>query len=162
MVCRGSIPLIPTKEYSVMSIENSFDRAFARMRRRNWEHIYVLVDIHDTVFEACYHNEEKHKWYPFAKEALQLMSYATNIKLILWTSSYREIINEYLEYFKANSISFDMVNSNSETTNNELSCFDEKTYFNVGIDDKFGFDAETDWESVYNYLVEAIRLGKFK
>ena len=145
-----------------MSIENSFDRAFARMRRRNWEHIYVLVDIHDTVFEACYRNEEEHKWYPFAKEALQLMSYARNIKLILWTSSYREIINEYLEYFKANSVSFDMVNSNSETTNNELSCFDEKTYFNVGIDDKFGFDAETDWESVYNYLVEAIRLGKFK
>ena len=145
-----------------MSIENSFDRAFARMRRRNWEHIYVLVDIHDTVFEACYHNEEEYKWYPFAKEALQLMSYATNIKLILWTSSYRDIINEYLEYFKANGISFDMVNSNSETTNNELSCFDEKTYFNVGIDDKFGFDAETDWESVYNYLVEAIRLGKFK
>ena len=162
MVCRGSIPLIPTKEYSVMSIENSFDRAFARMRRRNWEHIYVLVDIHDTVFEACYHNEEEHKWYPFAKEALQLMSYARNIKLILWTSSYREVIDEYLEYFKANGISFDMVNSNSETTNNELSCFDEKTYFNVGIDDKFGFDAETDWESVYNYLVEAIRLGKFK
>ena len=145
-----------------MSIENSFDRAFARMRRRNWEHIYVLVDIHDTVFEACYHNEEEHKWYPFAKEALQIMSYARNIKLILWTSSYREVIDEYLEYFKANSVSFDMVNSNSETTNNELSCFDEKTYFNVGIDDKFGFDAETDWESVYNYLVEAIRLGKFK
>lgn len=145
-----------------MSIENSFDRAFARMRRRNWEHIYVLVDIHDTVFKACYHEKEEHKWYSFAKEALQLMSYATNIKLILWTSSYREVIDEYLEYFKANSISFDMVNSNSETTNNELSCFDEKTYFNVGIDDKFGFDAETDWETVYNYLVEGIRLGKFK
>ena len=145
-----------------MSIENSFDRAFARMCRRNWEHIYVLVDIHDTVFKACYHEKEEHKWYPFAKEVLQLMSYATNIKLILWTSSYREVIDEYLEYFKTNGISFDMVNSNSETTNNELSCFDEKTYFNVGIDDKFGFDAETDWESVYNYLVEAIRLGKFK
>ena len=43
-----------------------------------------------------------------------------------------------------------------------MSCFDEKTYFNVGIDDKFGFDAETDWEILYNYLVEGIRLGKFK
>ena len=145
-----------------MSIENSFDRAFARMRRRNWEHIYVLVDIHDTIFEACYHDEENHKWYPFAKEALQIMSYANNISLILWTSSHKESINEYLEYFKANGISFDMVSSNSETKNNELSCFDEKTYFNVGIDDKFGFDAETDWETVYSYLVEAIRLGKFK
>ena len=154
-----------------MSIEKSFDNAFKRMVERKWDKIYVLVDIHDTIFKACYHEKEEHKWYPFAKEALQLMSYATNIKLILWTSSYREAIeksshkesiNEYLEYFKANGISFDMVNSNSETKNNELSCFDEKTYFNVGIDDKFGFDAEIDWETVYNYLVEAIRLGKFK
>lgn len=30
------------------------------------------------------------------------------------------------------------------------------------IDDKFGFEAETDWEIIYNYLVEGIRLGKFK
>jgi len=145
-----------------MSIEKSFDNAFKRMKDRNWEHIYVLVDIHDTIFEACYHEKENHKWYPFAKEALQIMTYANNIRLILWTSSHKESINEYLEYFKTNGISFDMVNSNSETKNNELSCFDEKTYFNVGIDDKFGFDAETDWEVVYNYLVEAIRLGKFK
>jgi len=145
-----------------MSIEKSFDNALKRMKDRNWEHIYVLVDIHDTIFEACYHEKENHKWYPFAKEALQIMSYARNISLILWTSSHKESINEYLEYFKANSISFDMVNSNSETQNNELSCFDEKTYFNVGIDDKFGFDAETDWEILYNYLVEGIRLGKFK
>ena len=145
-----------------MSIEKSFDNAFKRMKDRNWEHIYVLVDIHDTIFEACYHEKENHKWYPFAKEALQIMSYANNISLILWTSSHKESINEYLEYFKANGISFDMVNSNIETKNNELSCFDEKTYFNVGIDDKFGFDAETDWETVYNDLVEAIRLGKFK
>ena len=145
-----------------MSIEKSFDNAFKRMVERKWDKIYVLVDIHDTIFEACYHEKENHKWYPFAKEALQIMSYANNIRLILWTSSHKESINEYLEYFKANGISFNMVNSNSETKNNELSCFDEKTYFNVGIDDKFGFDAETDWETVYNYLVEAIRLGKFK
>ena len=145
-----------------MSIEKSFDNAFKRMVERKWDKIYVLVDIHDTIFKACYHEKENHKWYPFSKEALQVMSYSRNISLILWTSSHKESINEYLEYFKANGVSFDMVNSNSETKNNELSCFDEKTYFNVGIDDKFGFDAETDWEVVYNYLVEAIRLGKFK
>ena len=80
----------------------------------------------------------------------------------LWTSTYKDKINEYNEYFKANSIRFDFFNRNSETKNTDLSCFDEKTYFNVGIDDKFGFEAETDWEIIYNYLVEGIRLGKFK
>ena len=146
-----------------MSIEKSFDNAFKRMKERNWEHIYVLVDVHDTIFEACYHEKENHKWYPFAKEALHIMSYARNISLILWTSSYHEVIEEeYGKVFNENGIKFDYININPETKNNELSCFDEKTYFNVGIDDKFGFDAETDWETVYNYLVEAIRLGKFK
>ena len=145
-----------------MSIEKSFDNAFKRMKDRNWEKIYVLVDIHDTIFEACYHNKEEYKWFPYAKECLDIMSHSNNICLILWTSTYPMQMVNYLNYFKDNGISFDMVNSNSETKNNELSCFDEKTYFNVGIDDKFGFDAETDWEVVYNYLVEAIRLGKFK
>jgi hypothetical protein len=146
-----------------MDIRKSFDRAFERMHQRNWERIYVLVDIHDTIFEACYHNKEEHKWYPFAKEALELMSYASNISLILWTSSYRDAIESvYGETFRKNHIKFDYININPETKNNDLSCFDEKTYFNVGIDDKFGFDADTDWKVVYDYLVEAIRLGKFK
>ena len=145
-----------------MNIEKSFDGAFKRMKDRNWEKIYVLVDIHDTVFEACYHEKEEHKWYPFAKEALDIMSHAQQISLILWTSTYENIINDYVEYFKTNGIRFDYINRNTETKNTSLSCFDEKTYFNVGIDDKFGFEAETDWEIIYNYLVEGIRLGKFK
>lgn len=145
-----------------MNIEKSFDAAFKRMKERNWEKIYVLVDIHDTVFEACYHEKEEHKWYPFAKEALEIMSHAQQISLILWTSTYENAINDYVKYFKANDIEFDFINRNTETENTSLSCFDEKTYFNVGIDDKFGFEAETDWEIVYNYLVEGIRLGKFK
>ena len=145
-----------------MSIEKSFDAAFKRMKERNWEKIYVLVDIHDTIFEACYRNKEEYKWYPYAKEALDIMSHAQEISLILWTSTHKNIIDEYIGYFKANSIRFDMVNVNTETQNTDLSCFDEKTYFNVGIDDKFGFDAETDWKIIYDYLVEGIRLGKFK
>jgi len=145
-----------------MNIEKSFDGAFKRMKDRNWEKIYVLVDIHDTVFEACYHEKEEYKWYPFAKEALEIMSHAQQISLILWTSTYKSIIDEYIGYFKANGIRFDYINRNIETENTSLSCFDEKTYFNVGIDDKFGFEAETDWEIIYNYLVEGIRLGKFK
>ena len=145
-----------------MNIVKSFDAALKRMKEHNWEKIYVLVDIHDTVFEACYHDKEEHKWYPYAKKALDIMTHSQQISLILWSSTYNNVINEYLEYFKQNGIRLDFVNVNTETENTSLSCFDEKTYFNVGIDDKFGFEAETDWEIIYNYLVEGIRLGKFK
>ena len=146
-----------------MNIEKSFDRAFDKMHRHNWEKIYVLVDIHDTIFEACYRNKEEHKWYPYAKETLDIMSHSQQISLILWSSSYKDVIEkEYITVFKENGINFDYININKETENNDLSCFDEKTYFNVGIDDKFGFEAETDWKILHDYLVDSIRLGKFK
>ena len=145
-----------------MNIEKSFDGAFKRMKDRNWEKIYVLVDIHDTILEACYHDIEEYKWYPYAKECLDIMSHSEQISLILWTSTHDKVIADYLKYFQQFGINFDMVNENHETTNTDLSCFDKKTYFNVGIDDKFGFEAEIDWEILYEYLVESIRLGKFK
>ena len=137
-----------------MSIIDSFERAFLRMHERGWEKIYILVDIHDTIFEASYHNEETYKWFPYAKETLALLSQRKDISLILWTSSYPDAIKKYLEVFKENGIFFSMINLNSETEETDLSDFSEKTYFNVGLDDKFGFDATKDWKELYNYLKE--------
>ena len=145
-----------------MNILKTFDASFQKMNERKWNHIYVLVDIHDTILEACYHNKEEYKWFPYAKEALEIMSYAQNISLILWSSTYGNLLDKYLEFFKENGINFEFVNKNTNEKNTELSCFDEKTYFNVGIDDKFGFEAEKDWKIIYDYLVEGIRLAKFK
>ena len=145
-----------------MNIEKSFEDAFKKMKERNWEKIYVLVDIHDTILRACYKDEETYDWFPYAKEALDIMSHAKQISLILWTSTHESAIQDYVDNFKNDGIKFDFININTETEDTELSCFKEKTYFNVGIDDKFGFDAENDWKVIYNYLTEAIRLGKFR
>ena len=145
-----------------MDITKSFEGAFRRMRERHWDKIYVLVDIHDTIMRACYSNEETYEWFPYAKEALDIMSHAQDISLILWTSTHESAIKKYVNYFNNYGIRFDFINVNTETEDTELSCFKDKTYFNVGIDDKFGFDAEVDWKIIYDYLTEAIRLGKFK
>jgi hypothetical protein len=145
-----------------MSIERSFDRAIDRMIERRWDCIYVMIDIHDTILKASYSNKETFEWFPQSKETLRLLSHMRMVKLILWTSTYRKTIDNYLKVFKDEGIKFDFINVNTETTNNDLSCFDEKTYFNVGIDDKFGFDAEHDWGPLYDYLVEAIRLDRIK
>lgn len=147
---------------SNMNILKSFENAFKKMKERNWDKIYVLVDIHDTIFEASYENEETFKWFPYAMEALSLMTNSKQIDLILWTSTYPSDIDRYLKEFEKYHIKFDFINRNNETENTSLSCFNEKTYFNVGIDDKFGFDAESDWEKVYEYLVECIRLDVFR
>ena len=143
-----------------MNIVRSFETAFKRMKEKGWDKIYILVDIHDTVFEATYSKDEYYRWFPYAKEALHLMSINPRISLILWSSSYTDAIEKYIDTFEKSKIHFDMVNINKETEDNELSCFAQKTYFNVGIDDKFGFDARVDWEIVYHYLDDSMKIGR--
>ena len=65
-------------------------------------------------------------------------------------------IDDYLKKLASMRIKFDMVNCNTEVSNTKLSCFDSKMYFNVGIDDKFGFDPDTDWKSIWNYLIGVV------
>jgi len=137
-----------------MSITFAFQNAFERKIEKNWEKIFVLVDIHDTILKACYENEEKYDYFPMAKEALQELSQRPDICLILWSGCYPEKINNYLEQFARDGIIFDYANENPEVSNTTLSCFDDKLYFNVGIDDKFGFEAEKDWTEVIEVLKE--------
>lgn len=143
-----------------MNIVRSFETAFKRMKEKGQDKIYILVDIHDTVFEATYSKDEYYRWFPYAKEALHLMSINPRISLILWSSSYTDAIEKYIDTFEKSKIHFDMVNVNKETEDNELSCFAQKTYFNVGIDDKFGFDARVDWEMIYHYLDDSMKIGR--
>ena len=140
-----------------MNIVRSFETAFKRMKEKGWDKIYILVDIHDTVFEATYSKDEYYRWFPYAKEALSINP---RISLILWSSSYTDAIEKYIDTFEKSKIHFDMVNVNKETEDNELSCFAQKTYFNVGIDDKFGFDARVDWEMIYHYLDDSMKIGR--
>ena len=110
-----------------MSIEKAFASAFRRKREKAWDKIYVVVDIHDTILHACYENEETYEYLPYAKQALQLPSLRDGIL-------------------------FDYVNENPEVGNSSFQDFNAKLYFNIGIDDKFGFDPETDWLKVIEEL----------
>ncbi len=137
-----------------MDIRKAFDAAFIRMREKDWDKIYVAVDIHDTILRACYEDEETYDYFPLAKESLQMMSHRKDICLILWSSCHRDRLEEYARHFLDDGIRFDYVNENPEVENTRLQNFEEKLYMNVGLDDKFGFDAETDWETVCLVLVE--------
>jgi len=139
---------------SDMGIKKAFDAAFIRMREKNWEKIYVVVDIHDTILRACYDDEETYDYLPSAKQALQMMSLRKDICLILWSSSHRDKLMEYTRHFLDDGIRFDYINENPEVDNTRLQSFEEKLYMNVGLDDKFGFDGETDWKIVCQVLEE--------
>lgn len=139
-----------------MNIVKAFDNAFKRAQEKHWDYIYVLVDVHGTIFKPSYLNEEKYEFYPYAKEALQLLSKDPNIKLILWTSSTYQAALDYGVEFNRNKIYFDYLNCNPEverqSTDPETLDLSSKYYFNIGIDDKFGFEPETDWKTIYEYL----------
>lgn len=133
-----------------MNIAKAFDIAFRRMKEKKWDKIYVLIDVHDTILKGTYSKDETFEWLTGAREALVSLTNAKDICLILWTASHQGKINEYLKFFKNNDIYFDYVNCNPEVINDDLGNFElatnGKLYFNVGIDDKFGFAPEDgDW-----------------
>ena len=49
-----------------MDILKAFRNAFERMNKKQWDTIYVLVDLHGTIFKPCYDGEEKYEFYPYA------------------------------------------------------------------------------------------------
>lgn len=142
------------------NIIKSFEDAFGRSEAKGWDKVYVMVDLHGTIFKPCYHNAESFEYYPWAKNTLQLMSKFNknnlSIVLILWTSSTPESLEPYFKKFLDDNIDFRYINENPEVsaqpTDPKSSCFINKYYFNVGLDDKFGFDPEHDWSEIYKFL----------
>ncbi len=137
-----------------MDIIKAFRAAFSRKEEKQWEKIYVIIDIHDTILHACYENDETFDYFPYAKEALRMLSDRDDICLILWTSCHKQQIETYIKGFAADGIHFDYANENPEVENTKLSDFSTKLYFNVGLDDKFGFDGYEDWKNVIKALSE--------
>lgn len=140
-----------------MNIIKVFEAAFKRMEEKNWDCIYVMVDVHGTIFKPCYKNKEKFDEYPFARKALHLMSENQKIKIILWSSTRRSVMNDYFLALTP-EVYVDFINGNDDVTvtkdDADTMDFSVKPYFNVGIDDKFGFEPEKDWKEIYEWLLK--------
>lgn len=135
-----------------MNILKVFDIAFERAKEKNWDYIVVLIDIHDTIFKGTFSQTENYEYLGKSKETLQLMSNCKDIKIILWSSTFKK--NHYIMQLYKDNINIDAFNKNIDgIQNTEIACFDEKPFFNVGIDNAFGFDPENDWQLIYDYLI---------
>lgn len=119
-----------------------------------YKYCYIAIDIHGTIFKPSFDNEETYQYYPMAKQCLRLLSENPNVKLILWSACYTHNFLKYIKKFESDGIKFDYINSNPECTNSSYACFDSKFYFDLGIDDRFGFDARNDWRDLYSVLVQ--------
>ena len=125
-----------------MNIFN-IQKSFQLKKEKNWPVLYVAIDAHGTIIQP-YHDSIV--FYPGSVEVLQWLTKREDFKLILWTSSYTNEIVELLEFaYKKYGIVFDFVNRNPLEKNTKNACFDQKFYFNVLLDDKSGFEGQTDW-----------------
>lgn len=122
----------------------NFENSFKILTDRNWEHFYVFVDIHSTILYPDYGGLAK-VYYPHAKYMLQKLTNDKRIKLSLYTCSYPNEIQDYLDFFEKDNIHFDFVNKNPDVENTRGGYFQDKPYMNVLLDDKSGFVAEYDW-----------------
>lgn len=110
-----------------------------------YEYCYIAVDIHGTIFKPTFEKTEIFQWYPFAKTCLKELTKNPKVKLILWSGCYEDKFKDYIKKFEEEGIKFDYINENPECVNSSYACFDKKFYFDIGIDDRFGFEPNQDW-----------------
>lgn len=137
-----------------MNIIKAFSEAFSRAKFKGWDYIVVLVDIHGTIIKPCWDEEETFDYYQGAKDTLRVMSKREDIKMVLWSSCYPEKLKMYNDKFESDGIHFDYINEFTDAENSSTGCFNQKMFFNVGLDNAFGFEPERDWGIVLNYLKE--------
>lgn len=121
-------------------------RAFADKKKRGWTQTYWAIDLHDTIIPGTYTKDNQGRaFYPYAAEVLQWLSKRPDVVLILWTSSHRQPVKEILVWLANQGVRFNFVNENPLCKNTELCDFSSKFYLSVILDDKAGFEGETDW-----------------
>ena len=137
----------------------NLERAFSDKIARNWEKLFICVDLHDTIIQGKYSlNNEDAEYLPNAIKVLQNLSKRKDIVLILWTSSHVAPITKVLDKLEKQGVHFKYVNNNPECPDNKLCDFSKKFYMNVILDDKAGFEKD-DWFLVEKELK---RIGEWK
>lgn len=134
-------------------ITRAIENCFRLSKEKGWNKTYWAFDIHGTILKPTFQKGiVSTEFYPHAKEVMQLLGKDKSIVKILYTCSYPHEIEEYITYFAANGIHFDYINNNADVVDGGYGYYHDKFYFNVLMDDKAGFDGETDWKLIYEML----------
>lgn len=136
------------------SIAKVLERSIEKAIKNQWYESYWMVDMHGVITKPTsdQFDTEIH-FYPYAKETLQILTRRSDIRLILYTSSYPKQIYGYLDNLKKYDIRFDYINENPEIRSDEdFGYYIDKPYFDIYLDDKAGFEAEVDWKALLDVL----------
>ena len=132
-----------------MSIIKAFENAYTKAEKRGYDTIYVCVDLHDTIIKSTY---DQSGIYEFINEDTKLclreLSTRKEICLILWSSLKEDDKFKIDEFLFNNRIVVPQINENMFECDTKFADFSEKFYFSILIDDKAGFDPNTDWNLI--------------
>jgi hypothetical protein len=135
-----------------MGIIKAIDRAYRTKEERKWDTIYWAVDLHGVCLKSNYEQGEYEWINDRCVEALRIVTQRPETKIILWSSVYDEEKVAIGEFFNKEYIPVWGFNTNPWENDTHVSCFDEKFYFSVLLDDKAGFDPEADWQAIIDYF----------
>lgn len=136
-------------------ISDAIISAFKKKQERGWDKIYWMIDVHDTILKGEYSSFQDYNPPKEAIEVLKMLSSSASHVIIIWTSSYAKDYKRLSKWVHdVHGIKFDYHNENPECENTELAEFTSKFYFNIGLDDKFGFDISKDWLEIKKTLIE--------
>jgi hypothetical protein len=137
-----------------MNIIQAIQRAQEKQIKRKYEYLYWCIDIHGTLIKPTYElNSPNIEFYPYSLEVLGLVSDDTKNKLILWTSSHVPEIRRVMDCLVESDITVHYANRNPDYKMTDLCDFSQKFYFDILLDDKAGFEPETDWQIIFKYLI---------
>src|SRR5512137_166713 len=137
-----------------MSLEKHIENVFTVLApKRGWKTIYWLVDVHGVIIPGSW---AKLNEFRFISEdcfpVLKWLSDRADQRIIVWTSSHTQEAADVLLWLERKGIHVDYFNHNPEEKNTEYADFSQKPYFNILIDDKAGFDPNTDWKLIRKTL----------
>jgi len=131
-------------------------RTFEMKKVKGWPEVYFCIDLHGTIIPSGKSSDDKTdtlELYPYAQEVLQWLSNRKDIMTILWTSTPTERLTSVWQWLETKGIYFSYVNGNPHAKNTERSDFRRKFYFSVLLDDRAGFEPETDWKLIKDELI---------
>ncbi len=136
------------------SIVKAIERTHKWADDNNWPVVYWAVDLHGTVLKPSYERQGQNFAYPHALECLKAISANKNNVLIMFSSSWPDRLLEHREDFRALGIDFKYINVNPEVQTNLKGhgYYFDKFYFNVMLEDKAGFDPDSDWLAIIEYM----------
>ena len=133
------------------SILKAVRRAESTAHNRHYDTIFWAIDLHGVILHSTYAQGHYQVTNEHAITFMRYLGREARHRIIIWSSCHHSEKEEIIAFLLGHDIKVDYFNENPEVENTHSGFFGEKFYFSILLDDKAGFDPETDWVALLNY-----------